>query len=117
MMRLAILSICLSLASAASVVKPGKVSYDGYKVFRVAVGNQVAKVNDVVSSLGLATWKGAPRAGAFADIVVPSTKIDTFAEKIAGLDTITMHEDLGASIAEESSLGTYACMCCSHPYT
>ncbi|KAJ9148825.1 Zinc carboxypeptidase [Coniochaeta hoffmannii] len=108
MMHPLILSICVSLASAAAVAKPERVSYDGYKVFRVAVGDQVAKVNDVVSSLGLATWKGAPRAGAFADIVVPPTKIDSFAEKVAGLDTVTMHEDLGASIAEESSFHTYA---------
>ena len=110
MMQPLILSICVSLASAAAVAKPESVSYDGYKVFRVAVGDEVAKVNDVVSGLGLATWKGAPRAGAFADIVVPPTKIESFAEKVAGLDTVTMHEDLGASIAEESSFHTYAGM-------
>ncbi|KAH8904959.1 zinc carboxypeptidase [Coniochaeta sp. PMI_546] len=108
MKHLAFLSVCGALASAAAVAKPEKVSYDGYKVFRVAVGTQVAKINDVVSSLGLTTWKGAPRAGAFADIVVPPTKIDAFADKIAGLTAVTMHEDLGASIAEESNFHTYA---------
>lgn len=108
MKYLPLLPIYLSLASAAAVTKPERVSYDGYKVFRVAVGDQVAKVNDVVSSLGLSTWKGAPRAGAFADIVVPPTKIDAFNGKIIGLDTVTMHEDLGASIAEESNFHTYA---------
>lgn len=111
MKHLAFLSVCGALASAAAVAKPEKVSYDGYKVFRVAVGTQVAKINDVVSSLGLTTWKGAPRAGAFADIVVPPTKIDAFADKIAGLTAVTMHEDLGASIAEESNFHTYAGMC------
>lgn len=108
MKYLPLLPIYLSLASAAAVTKPERVSYDGYKVFRVAVGDQVAKVNDVISSLGLSTWKGAPRAGAFADIVVPPTKIDAFNGKIIGLDTVTMHEDLGASIAEESNFHTYA---------
>jgi hypothetical protein len=108
MKHLTVITSWLSLASAATVAKPQKVSYDGYKVFRVSVGDQVAKVNDVVSSLGLTTWKGAPKAGAFADIVVPPTKIDAFADRIAGLDATTMHDDLGASIAEESNFHVYA---------
>jgi hypothetical protein len=110
-MHLLNLSIYFSVVSAAAVAKPEKVSYDGYKVVRVAVGDQLAKINDVVSSLGLATWKGAPRAGAFADIVVPPTKLGAFTEKVAGLDVLTMHEDLGASIAEESTFHTYAGTC------
>lgn len=112
MKHLALLSYCVPLVAGAAVTAPQKVSYDGYKVFRVAVGDQVARINDVVSSLGLATWKGAPRAGAFADIVVPPTQINAFADKIVGLHSVTMHEDLGASIAEESSFHAYAGMCC-----
>ena len=106
-MHLALLSAFLSLAAGAAVVK-SKVTYDGYQVVRVPVKNQVAKVNNVISKLGLTTWKGAPRAGAFADIVVPPSKIDAFNSEIAGMDTITMHEDLGASISEESNFHVYA---------
>ena len=111
MKHLAILSTYCALASAAAAApRPQRVSYDGYKVFRVDVGDQVDKVNDVVSSLGLSTWKWAPRAGAFADIVVPPTKVDAFANEIADLSAVTMHEDLGASIAEESGFEAYAGM-------
>lgn len=98
----------LGMASAATLLEPRKVSYDGYKVVRLPVGNQVAKVNNIVSKLGLATWKGAPRKGAFADIVVPPSQIAAFSEEVAGIDTIIMHEDLGASIAEESGFEIYA---------
>ncbi|KAK3934265.1 zinc carboxypeptidase [Diplogelasinospora grovesii] len=93
---------------AAVAVQQRRVSYDGHKVFRVSVGQEVAKVNGIVSKLGLTTWKGAPRAGAFADIVVPPAQVSAFTAEITGMDTITMHEDLGASIAEESTFYTYA---------
>lgn len=103
------LSSCFALSTAVVVQnRPQRVSYDGYKVFRVSVGKEVAKVNDIVSSLGLTTWKGAPRAGAFADIVVPPTKLEAFADKVVGMDATTMHEDLGASISEESAFQVYA---------
>ncbi|KAB5522881.1 hypothetical protein GE09DRAFT_1043889 [Coniochaeta sp. 2T2.1] len=109
MKHLAILSAYCALASAAAAApRPERVSYDGYKVFRVDVGNLVGKVNDVVASLGLATWKGAPKAGAAADIVVPPAKVEAFAKEIEGLNAVTMHEDLGASISEESSFQAYA---------
>ncbi|KAK3331626.1 carboxypeptidase A2 [Cercophora scortea] len=103
------LAALLTVASAAvSRPKDQKVSYDGYKVYRVAVAHEVNKVNNIVKDLGLSTWKGAPRAGAFSDIVVPPTQVDAFTKAIAGLDAEVMHEDLGASIAEESTFQTYA---------
>ena len=96
-------------ASAAAVSVPAQsVSYDGYKVFRVDTGNQVDRINDIVAKLALKTWKGAPRAGAAADIVVPPSALLEFKSAISGLNAITMHEDLGASIAEEGSFSTYA---------
>jgi hypothetical protein len=103
-------SLLLSLPcfAAAAAVQQAKVSYDGYKVFRVAVGDEVAKVNGIVEKLGLATWKGAPRANAMADIVVPPAQLEAFNAEIGDMDSITMHEDLGASIAEESDFSVYA---------
>ncbi|KAK2024406.1 zinc carboxypeptidase [Colletotrichum zoysiae] len=110
MKSLATLSALVATASAASVAfeSPEPVSYDGTKVFRVSVGDEVDRVNDIVNKLQLSTWKGAPRAGAFADIVVPAADVGTFEAEIAGLNVTTMHEDLGASIASESTFSTYA---------
>jgi len=98
---------CLALASAAAVVDR-KVSYDGYKVFRLSVGDETAKVNDIVSKLSLKTWKGAPRAGAAADIVVPPSQVDAFQTAIDGFHFEMMHEDLGKSMAHESNFHDYA---------
>ncbi|KAK1984967.1 zinc carboxypeptidase [Colletotrichum cereale] len=110
MKSLAALSALVAAASAASIAaeSPEPVSYDGTKVFRVSVGDEVDRVNGVVSKLQLSTWKGAPRAGAFADIVVPAADVGAFEAEIAGMNVTTMHEDLGASIADESSFSVYA---------
>ncbi|KAK4188578.1 putative carboxypeptidase [Podospora australis] len=103
------LSSLLALTSALqSAPRPQVKAYDGFKVYRIAVKNQVAKVNDIIEKLGLETWKAPKAAGAMADVVVPPTKIADFNAAVAGLDVTTMHEDLAASIAEESTFGTYA---------
>jgi len=109
MKALAPFSALLAVASASTAaVRPFKVTYDGYKVVRLAVGDEVSKVNGIISRLSLTTWKGAPRAGAFADIVVPPAQVDAFTEEIAGMDAVTMHEDLGVSIVEESAFQVHA---------
>ncbi|KAF6821423.1 zinc carboxypeptidase [Colletotrichum plurivorum] len=110
MKSLAALSAVVAAASAASIAAGGnkRVTYEGTKVFRVSVGDEVDRVNDVVSKLSLSTWKGAPRAGALADIVVPAAEVDAFQAEIAGMNVTTMHEDLQASIDDESSFQLYA---------
>ncbi|KAK1528737.1 zinc carboxypeptidase [Colletotrichum costaricense] len=110
MKSLAALSTLVAAATAASVVGASskRVSYDGTKVFRLSVGDEVDRVNGVVDKLQLTTWKGAPRAGAFADIVVPATEVESFKAEVAGMNLTTMHEDLGASIADESGFSVYA---------
>jgi hypothetical protein len=98
-------SLCAvaGLASAATV-QPRQVSYEGYKVVRLPVGTDASKVSDIVSSLKLSTWGGAPKAGRYADLVVPPAQLGAFNAAIAGMDdVVTMHEDLGASIAAESA--------------
>lgn len=97
----------LTLSSAAAVQPSGSKSYEGYKVFRLRVGEDVAKVNSVIDGLGLATWKKI-RPGGLADIVVPPSQVDAFEAQVTDLETVTMHQDLGASIAEESSFSVYA---------
>ncbi|KAL8343581.1 hypothetical protein RB601_004224 [Gaeumannomyces tritici] len=103
-----LLPLLAASGARAAAVEPRTVSYDGYKVFRLAVGDQVDRVRAIVSDLSLATWKGAPRSNAMADIVVAPDQLDQFRARTAGLDMITMHEDLGAAIADESSFGLYA---------
>ena len=103
------LPLALSLVYT-SVVLAQKVSYDGYKVFRVQVREDVEMVNGVIDRLGLATWKGAKRAGAAADIVVPPNQVEDFKKEIEGLDAVVMHHDLGASINTESDFHIYAGM-------
>ncbi|KAL2152219.1 hypothetical protein VTH82DRAFT_5403 [Thermothelomyces myriococcoides] len=100
-------STLLALASAVAVRSPQWKSYDGYKVVRLTVGEDVAKVSDIISRLGLETWKGKVRAGAVADVVIPPSKISAFVNETAGMEAVTMHEDLGASIAAESTFHTY----------
>lgn len=110
MKSLAVLSTTIAAASAAAVAGASsqRVSYDGTKVFRVSVGDEVDRVNGVINKLQLNTWKGVPRAGALADIVVPPEQVDEFNAEISGLNVTTMHEDLGLSIADESSFSVYA---------
>ncbi|EXF73342.1 zinc carboxypeptidase [Colletotrichum fioriniae PJ7] len=110
MKSLAALSTLVAAVSAASVAGASskRVSYDGTKVFRLSVGDEVDRVNGVVDKLQLTTWKGAPRAGAFADIVVPAAEVASFKAEVAGMNLTTMHEDLGASIADESGFSVYA---------
>lgn len=102
MKSLSLLSTFLATASAA-VLPLQPVSYEGHKVFRVAVGNNVDRVNQIVEKLNLQTWKAAKKAGVFADIVVQPAQLDAFTKATKGLETTVMHENLGAAIANETS--------------
>ncbi len=109
MKYLAALSGLLALASTAVIDQP-RVSYDGYKVVRVPVGTDASKVTEIVTKLKLKTWGGAPRAGRYADIVIPPQQIAAFDSETAGMEVIIMHEDLGASIERESTYSLYSGM-------
>jgi len=94
----------LGLASAASIAT--KVSYDGWQVYRVTVGDNKAKLKSVVNRLQLETWKGKIDSSAVVDVVVPPSQVDAFAA--SGLNSKLLHDDLGLSIADETSFGVYA---------
>lgn len=110
MKTLALLSSLLAAASAAAppTPTPTTASYDGYKVFRVPVRTKTQRVNHVVDKLGLGYWQPAQRKGAFADIQVPPGQVDAFYREMDGLELITMHEDLGKSMAGETTSLAYA---------
>ena len=88
------------LATLASV--SAKTSYEGFKVFRIPHDENTAKIENVISSLKLATWKNSAKHGN-ADVLVPPAKLKEFEAKTRGMSKEIMHEDLGAAIAAESS--------------
>jgi carboxypeptidase A4 len=96
----------LGLASAATVTK--KVSYDDWKVYRMNVASNSAKVNDVVSKLDLQLWKGKPSSSDVVDVMVPPSQIKDFEASTSDVETRVMHDNLGLSIADEDTFSVYA---------
>jgi murein tripeptide amidase MpaA len=94
-------------AVSAAAVPAAPVSYDGYKVFRVPVGESAAPIDAVIEKLDLQTWEYSRKPGSFADLVVSPEKLDLFEKEAANLGAVTMHEDLGVSIAEESAMDAF----------
>ena len=104
-----LLSVALAsvgLACAASVSK--KVSYDDWKVYRLNVGSNAAKVSDVVNKLQLELWKGKPSSSSVVDVMVPPSQVEDFEASTADIEIKLMHDNLGLSIADEESFGVYA---------
>jgi len=96
----------LGLVSAATVEK--KVSYDDWKVYRINVGSNAAKVNDVVSKFDLQLWKGKPSSSSVVDVMVPPSQVKDFEASTADVETRVMHDNLGMSITDEDSFKVYA---------
>lgn len=66
--------VASAVATTTNYLEPQQVSYAGYKVVRVPVGNDVSTVVNIVEKLGLETWKPL-QAGTFVDVVVPPEKV------------------------------------------
>lgn len=99
------ISVLLGVVSVA-LAFPSKVTYDGVKVFRIDVGNspeQVASIKDLVSKLGLALWTGKVVENTHVDLEVPKHQLSAFRKATKDFMVSVMHEDLGASIREEST--------------
>ncbi|KAF1985188.1 hypothetical protein K402DRAFT_111691 [Aulographum hederae CBS 113979] len=110
-MKFLVVAAALSaLASAASLAPtPTRVSYDGYKVYRVSVGSEIESIKSIIKKLNLQSWSGAPKARGLIDLVVPPTELKTFERDTESMTTELMHADLGLSIAEESnSTGSFS---------
>ena len=52
-----------------------KVSYSGYKVFRVSGSGRDPRIRDVLSELKLETWHGVQSSSGSLDIIVPPDKL------------------------------------------
>ena len=98
----------LGLVSAAAV--DSKVSYDGWKVYRVTVGENKAQLSSVIDKLQLSPWKGKAATSNVVDVPVPPAHVKEFEAATQGYKTFVMHKDLGASIAGEEVFETYACI-------
>ena len=98
-------------ATSAAAVPATPVSYDGYKVFRVPVGKSTAPIDAIIKKLELETWEYSRQPGSFADLVVSPNKLELFEKQAAKLGAVVMHEDLGASIAEESAFTAFGDDC------
>jgi hypothetical protein len=97
----------LFAAGLAAEALAKRVSYDGSKVVRIPVGEDVTPLYDIISKLKLPTWKGVgkdgvPIAGGHVDLVVPANKISRFEALTKNIAVEVMHEDLGAAISAES---------------
>ncbi|KAG9247561.1 hypothetical protein BJ878DRAFT_165977 [Calycina marina] len=99
------------LAFNAAIAASKKVSYAGAKAMRIPVGNEVEPLLDIINQLELPTWKGlangVPIANSHVDLVVPADKVAEFEKLTASMTTEVMHDDLGASIADEATPFTY----------
>lgn len=91
-----------------AVVVPRKANYDGYKVVRLEVGDNLSQVKDLIQKLSLSTWNGSPKANSEVDVVVPADQVANFDTSTADLDSRIMHQNLGAAIAEETDYPLYA---------
>jgi len=98
----------LGLVSAASVSNQQAVSYDQFKVFRINGPSNTDKFQEVVKKLQLDVWKGKPSSGDVVDVSVAPEQLSAFQDATKGLDTKIMHENLGASIADENTFSVYA---------
>lgn len=107
------LSLSIVLLNAASAW--AKINYDGAQAMRIPVGEDVTPLMEIIQKLSLPTWKGVangvPVANSHVDLVVPASKVAKFNEMTTakGMKTEIMHEDLGASIAEEEAVVSFAC--------
>lgn len=100
----------LGLVSAASVSNQQAVSYDQFKVFRINGPSNTDKFQEVVKKLQLDVWKGKPSSGDVVDVSVAPEQLSAFQDATKDLDTKIMHENLGASIADENTFSVYAGM-------
>ncbi|KAI4635469.1 uncharacterized protein J4E87_000421 [Alternaria ethzedia] len=99
----------LGLASAATV-NTKKINYDDWKVYRVNVGSNAAKIDDVMSKLSLDLWKGKPASSDVVDVMVPPSAVKDFEASTKDIEgkTKVMHDNLGRSIADEQTVSIYA---------
>lgn len=88
----------LASASAAALrEREEKISYDGFKVYRVTTGDNLNTVQEELSEFSLQSWN--IDISKYMDVAVSPEQIEKF--ESLSLDKTLMHEDLGADIKAE----------------
>lgn len=120
-MKLCTQAITALLFAAVAHALPPKVTYDGTKVLRIDTteSTQAAEsLKEIISNLQLPLWTQNVGPNTHVDFEVSKGKLAAFEKAIAGQFTYSiMHEDLGASIREETgdAFTTVDCMYPSFP--
>ena len=97
-----------SLAAANNLdVADSKVSYDGYKLFRVATHNEPEKVKAGVVDVKSAVAMNVD-VNKFLDIAVAREDVEQFKATVAGLDVTVINEDIGKDIQLEMDMAAYS---------
>ncbi|KAF3923061.1 hypothetical protein ABW20_dc0105246 [Dactylellina cionopaga] len=105
---LAVLAFASAVAASPVSSDTQKVSHKGTKVVRLETHSEkdVAFVKALVENLHLDTWTHGYNVNSHVDVAIPvgaQLEFNRLSKK-AGLKTQIMHEDLGASIEEESQI-------------
>ena len=97
MKSLLVSSLLFGLAAAAVVAPQAKkITYDGYRVVRVT---QSKKVDSLIAENSLPTWS---KEHGNIDVLLPPSKHQI----LDSLSPVLMHDDLGASIANEEAVSS-----------
>lgn len=100
---LSVASSIIALVSAAALSpREEKVSYDGFKVYRITTGENLASVQDKLADIEMKPWN--MDFSKHIDVAISPDQIEKF--ESLNLNTIVMHEDLGADIAAEWNSST-----------
>ena len=92
----------LSLASAVPKLER-KITYDGYKVYRIATHHDAKSVKSKLASFAAVPFNH--NTNEHLDVAIPGGEVAAF--EALGFETEVMHEDLGADIREESTYAAY----------
>ncbi|KAF1808059.1 zinc carboxypeptidase [Eremomyces bilateralis CBS 781.70] len=101
-----LLSVLLASSVATPLAaKPGKVSYDEHKVFRVKSRENFAEMQSKLHEMGLDEWHVNNIGEPFVDVMVAPDQMDEFLS--LGYDTTVFVGNVADAIAEEEQPGRY----------
>ncbi|KAK3370680.1 zinc carboxypeptidase [Podospora didyma] len=104
-MKWSIAAIAGLLAPSAfgAAVADKKITYNGYKAYRISTHHDDAVIKAKLAPLSPVTFN--LDTSEHLDVAIPPSEVAKF--KALGLDATVLHEDLGADIAKEAAFGTY----------
>ncbi|UPL02011.1 hypothetical protein LCI18_012945 [Fusarium solani-melongenae] len=95
----------LLLSWIFTLIVAERVSYDGYKAFRVAAGKNIEQIRDQLSSFGSVSLGCEKDYSGYLDIAIPPQSISDF--EALGLQVTVISDDLGADFTIEGAFEPY----------